>query len=145
MAATEQDPMVIAREREQALEMLAAGKSYRYIAEALGRSVSTAHKRVDDALNEARRAKAATFVEIHLLRYEWQYDKLRQRIDAGVEPEKVSPHLAQVLAGERALLGLDAPKRLDVRNGGKPDADFSAVAELGADPEQAWSDDAGTG
>lgn len=130
MAAPEQDPAVVAREKEQVLELRAAGKTFRYIAEQLGRSVATAHLRFDQALNEARRAKATEYMELHVARYEWQYDQLRQRHDTGEVIEKLSPHLAQVLAGERALLGLDAPKRINVSS--SPEEDGAAFSEVAA-------------
>lgn len=139
MARPELDPVVVAREQERAVDLLAAGKDYRYIAEDLGRSVATAHKRVQDGLHEARRAKAEEYLQIHLMRYEWQYDQLRQRHDSGVPIEQLSRPMNDLHAAERALLGLNAPKEIQWR-GDAPRPEFAdqvAFAERAADADEA--------
>lgn len=141
MGRPENDPILIAQEMEQAVDLKIAGKDYRFIAEALGRSVSTAYDRVQKGLSEARRAKADEYITVHLQRYEWQYDQLRQRHVAGEVIEKLSPHLCQVLAAERALLGLDPPKRVDLRSGSEGEDPFAEVARLAR--EEADADEAG--
>jgi hypothetical protein len=140
MARPEQDPFVVARERARALELRAQGKTFEYIARDLGRPLSTAWKRFDDALNEARRARADEYVHLSLLRYEDMVDRLVQRMDVGgAHAEKIAPALAAVIKGERELLGVDAPKRVDLRVAEAEGADFGAVAELGGvDPEAEW-------
>lgn len=126
MAAPENDPLVIAREQEQALDLFIQGKDYRYIAQAIGRSVSTAHKRVQDALHESRRLKAREYVDVELALYQQLQDRLMQRLAHGVPPEKIAPELVRLSKERRRLLGLDAPKQVSIH---LPDA--PAVAEVG--------------
>lgn len=144
MAAPEPDPAVVAAEKDQVFDLRQAGRTFREISKIIGRPLSTVHKRWDDSINEARRHKVDEYIVLTLERYEDLIRRLTDRMDTGGEhPEKISPELVRVLMGERALLGLDAPKRVDVRTAG-PSADFSGVRDLaGPDPEADWDGTAG--
>lgn len=134
MAAPEDDPLVIAREQERALDLFVQGKSYRAIADAIGRPPSTAHKRVQDALHEARRLKAREYVDVELAMLQDLQDRLYQRLAHGVAPEKIAPQLMALSKERRRLLGLDAPTRsrvsIDAPDGAPaPEVGFARVVE----------------
>lgn len=134
MAAPEDDPLVIAREQDRALELFVAGKNYRYIAADLGRSVATAHKRVQDALHETRRLRATEYVDVELALMQDLQDRLVQRLANGVAPEKIAPHLLALSKERRRLLGQDAPTRsrvsIDVPDAPEaPEVGFARVVE----------------
>lgn len=132
MAAPENDPLVIAREQEQALDLFVQGKDYRFIAEAIGRSVSTAHKRVQDALHEARRLKASEYVDVELAMLQDLQDRLYQRLAHGAAPEKIAPQLMALSKERRRLLGLDAPRRVAIDlpvEPARPEVGFARVVE----------------
>ena len=126
------DAVIVAREQDRALDLFVQGKDYRYIAAELGRSVATAHKRVKDALHEARRLRAAEYVDVELAMMQDLQDRLYQQLALGGSPVRIAPQLLALSKERRRLLGLDAPKRVKIEDERPPapSPELAAIVEL---------------
>ena len=99
----------------QALQLRAHGHNLRSIARALGCSLSTAHKLVNDAAAEERKgisSAKADLVELELLRCDTYLQALAKKVQA----QDVRAIDTALKVGKRRaeLLGLDAPNKTEI-------------------------------
>lgn len=99
--------------RIKAIEMRAAGHSYREIAAALGyRSVASVYETVDRGLAEWVREPLDRMIALELLRLD-QLIRAYWARAAGGDAEAAS-FVLKVLERRARMLGLDSPKRVDI-------------------------------
>lgn len=127
----------------QALQLRAHGHNLRAIARALGCSLSTAHKLVNDAAAEERKgisSAKADLVELELLRCDTYLQALAKKVQA--QDVRAIEAALKVSKRRSELLGLDAPTKVaptDVSGHDLPpkrdmssltDADLDTLADL---------------
>lgn len=108
-----------------AYDLRRAGRSYRYIAEALDCSVGWAHELVQIAIKARIPEAAEETRQLEVDRYDGWLARLEERLDKGANPEQVVPILLKVSERRAKLMGLDAPKRVHVRDETPPSPEFA--------------------
>ena len=93
-------------------ELRREGRTYRYIADALDVSVSTAHDLMQEALTARIPAAAETERVLEIERLDRMLAALEDRLAHGVKPETIVPVMLRVSERRARLMGLDAPKQL---------------------------------
>ena len=104
-----------AQRRREALRLRKRGKSYPKIADALGVSVSTAHKYVTTELQRLAKEcgeDAAAIRQIELDRLDDALDALADRIEQG--DDRAVATMLRIQERRAKLLGLDSPDRQQV-------------------------------
>lgn len=120
----------------QALQLRAHGHNLRAIARALGCSLSTAHKLVNDAAAEERKgisSAKADLVELELLRCDTYLQALAKKVQA--QDVRAIEAALKVSKRRSELLGLDAPQKAELSG---PDG---GPVTLNIQPVKAMNDD----
>ena len=111
-----------AENRVKALDMRKQGKTYQQIAEALGVSVSTAHKYIKSSLQELADLRIDGADELRQMELE-RLDEALSNVTASQDYKDGDPQSIQVYIrlseSRRKLLGLDAPAKQDITSDGE--------------------------
>lgn len=99
--------------RVQALEMRAKAATYREIAMALGVSLDTAHRWVNEEMKKVITPPSEHLVKLELMRYDRMMKRLEEELENGGDPVRVIPAMMRVSKGRRELLGMDAAVKVD--------------------------------
>lgn len=117
MATDSTSPEVIQthERRVRALDLRRNGASYRQISAALGVSASTAHEDVQVALRDSLAEPAEAVRKIMLERLDAMLLPLMRRAtDPQLRDYQAVDRVLKILERQAALLGVDAPRRIDI-------------------------------
>lgn len=118
--------------RKQALDLRCAGASYRLIGETLDVSRQQAHRDVTRALRNLAKLSEEDAEAMRTLE-EYRLNKMLR----GLWPAALKGHqgavdrVLRIMDRRARYLGLDAPKALDIKSGGKPLANVIVIIEHG--------------
>ncbi len=119
----------VADEQRQCYEMKLAGRSVRNIAEITGLSIGTVHNRIQAGIDAVVLPLADELRKVELERYDAWQSRLEDALEAGEDPVKVVPVLVRVSERRCALMGANAPEKIEATVHQVTEQDI-ALAEL---------------
>lgn len=134
--AAKPNPVKIADEQAEVLDLKRKGLTVRQIAAETGMARSTVQDRLDAAIAELVLPVADEVRQIELLRLDAWQKRLEERLDDGESPERLVPVALKVQERRSKYMGLDAPERAEIVNTTLPAAD-PAVDSLLAEAREA--------
>ncbi|MDQ3760986.1 MAG: sigma-70 region 4 domain-containing protein [Actinomycetota bacterium] len=103
----------VAEEQAECYRLKLAGKSVRQIAEITGLSIGTVHTRIQAGIDAVVLPLADELRKVELERYDAWQARLEDALEAGEDPVKVVPVLVRVSERRCALMGANAPEKIE--------------------------------